>query len=552
MRGMSLCLILMPAEEAVFTAAVARTEVRKSLARMEYHLTRGAAGVRGVDREIAFLDGLGRQSARLGAKTAGGANVTSAPGLGRRARTALVRQQMGQGASAGRIKSGILAEFSQDTMSASREWTYDGEQTWIWTTNASACAACLDNHGKTFKGAFQQMHPSCLCFPQPPDEAAKAGVKLLTSRQIVQTLVKSNNPAFRKVAVQIQQGAITIDEAAAAATRLSGKGRARWRAALHDQSQRARTATTDLENVPGVEFVAPPTATPEPATILTDVPTAAEVTTTPVVRQELNLLQTVQDSGHGTRLAAAKHKAVLDDATKIFDQAIDNDVYRARVHEAFQRINSVETVSRGSSNVVGSFGWAGPTGHPATRRTFTFNMRRQIEERAMQYSKDKRAWLAERGELSRLRFQAQTATGQADIDRQLKVLATKEPIKKDYKIYTDTQPIDIADTMVHEGFHAIDEITEFAHAKSAHELIEKEIRAIAGSKTDPNALAFRYAAAPSPSIPGVEAAAETVRMYFMGTGEMATSVGVAPITATEWRALYPNLAKWVEEVALKP
>jgi len=42
---------MMAAEEAVFTAAVARDEVRKSLMRMEYHMSRGPAGLRGVTRE---------------------------------------------------------------------------------------------------------------------------------------------------------------------------------------------------------------------------------------------------------------------------------------------------------------------------------------------------------------------------------------------------------------------------------------------------------------------------------------------------------------------
>lgn len=222
----------MPAEDAVFTAAVARDEVRKSLNRMEYHLSRGDRGLLGVKREVAYLDALGRQSARLGAgANIGAVNVGAKLGLGERAKLSLLQAQAGNGARAGKLKSSVLAEFSQDTMDGARQWTRVVDTPWVWVANGSACAACLANHGTEQQGEFVPMHPSCLCWPANPGEAAAEGIRQLTDEELVQTLLDSNNPEFASIGRKIQRGQMSIAEAAEAATRRSSKGLRAWNAA---------------------------------------------------------------------------------------------------------------------------------------------------------------------------------------------------------------------------------------------------------------------------------------------------------------------------------
>jgi len=255
----------MAAEDAVFTAAVARDEVRKSLVRMEYHMNRGPKGLLGVEREQKFLDALGRQSARLGAGTTGATNVTAKDGLGTRALRALSAKGSGNTAAAGRLRSSLLAEFSQDTMHGARVWTYGGDKEWVWTANASACAACLNEHGRKFTAeSFIPMHPSCLCFPQNPQTAKDAGVRKLSKEDITQTLQASNNPEFAKVGRQLADGTKTLLDASIESTRRSSLGRDRWFKAVKEQQARGRTladtGTGALEPIlgasdPGTSYV---------------------------------------------------------------------------------------------------------------------------------------------------------------------------------------------------------------------------------------------------------------------------------------------------------
>lgn len=203
----------MAAEDSVMVAAHAREEVRKSLDRMAYHLTRGPRGVRGWEREVRFLDSLSKQSARLGQNTALGTAIAGGKeGLGSRALAAL---EGGNSASIGRTKSSLLASFSDDTMLGARAWTYEGgftnvDATWIWMANASACAACLANHGEKFYGAMVPEHPSCLCWPTDDNDALARGVKKLDDGQLLDTMRNSNNPRWRAQAQLVDDGRFSV------------------------------------------------------------------------------------------------------------------------------------------------------------------------------------------------------------------------------------------------------------------------------------------------------------------------------------------------------
>lgn len=206
----------MAAQDAVLVAAVARQNVRDSLARMEYHLARGARGTLGVEREVLFLDGLSREATRLGGNTQVGFKTKATQGLGARAKAAL---SSGSGATIGRAKSSLLATFSDETMFGARSWTYAGGQQWVWQANASACAACLANHGSRFFGSMFPEHPSCLCFPVPPDQAGH--ITSLSDSQLTDVLRDSNNPRFRAQAKLIDSGRLSVRDAIAGARRPS-------------------------------------------------------------------------------------------------------------------------------------------------------------------------------------------------------------------------------------------------------------------------------------------------------------------------------------------
>jgi len=529
---------MMAAEEAVFTAAVARDEVRKSLMRMEYHMSRGPAGLRGVTREQNFLDALGRQSARLGAGTAGGVNVGAKAGLGTRARAALIARQNGNGVSAGRFRSSLLAEFSQDTMSGAREWTYDGKSEWVWVSNASACPACLDQHGKRFKGAFVPMHPSCLCFPQDPQEAAANGVQPLTEQQLVDTLMASNNAAFASVGEAVRSGRMSIAEAAEQATRRSAKGLARWQKTITDQRARAQRIAEDTIFGP-VEVVAPePTV---PANIVDDLPTKGEIVG---ALDEVEVEQFVlRPDGAKITYKAKKHQAIIDEVERRLNQVIDHPGMRAKLRAALDNLTEFRTYSNAQQTTVGRFKWWGRPGH-SSKRAIEVNMRRMDPTKVAEYNAAMDAANAAAQAADDL-YRAAEIT---PLDYQQRINRIKRNLPDKKSLYIDSTVDDVVDTLVHEGFHAIDEATGFKLGSRAAREIQKDVQAIYHS-SDPNARAFQYAAELRPTgRRGVETAAEMVRMYFMGTGEQATSAGIAPISAAEWRRTYPKLAAWVEDI----
>lgn len=529
----------MAAEDAVLTAAYARDEVRKSLARMDYHLARGPRGLRGVQREVAFLDALGRQSARLGAQTAAGVNVGT-KGLGTRALEAM---QSGPGAKRGRIKSSILAEFSQDTMSGAREWTYSSDANWVWRANASACAACLSQHGSVQAGPFWQMHPSCLCYPEDVGSANAAGVRPLSDQEVVQTLVDSNNAQFASVGRMLERGQLTVEEAAQIAMRRSRKGLERWVRAIKDQAQRVADGivpqvvvqvTDDFIGTQGV-LGALDDLTPA------QVQAAADEIFTP---EQIDFLQ------GRARFGAYKHQQVVQDAQAAVNDLIDSIHYRRKLNAAMANLDEFSTYAKGESSTTGGFSWSVErfTGNRVNRR-MELNMRRFDDARLAEFNEQQLA-------VNEAVRAAQEARRRGDMSSteyfaELRRLEKQQPSKR--LLYRDTTPEELADTLVHEGFHAIDEAAGFKYARRAVDEIQEEVRSIYRSGA-PDAEAWSYASElvnpPIRGYEGVETAAEVVRMYFMGTGEQATSRGLTALTAQEWRERYPRLRAWVEEVLL--
>ena len=526
----------MSAEEAVFTAATARDQVRKSLARMEYHMSRGPRGLRGVEREQAFLNALGRQAARLGAGTAGGINVSAKGALGTRARAAMLAKANGRGDTAGRLKSSLLAEFSQDTMSGARDWTYaDPEAQWVWITNASACPACLDNHGKRFQGPFTPMHPSCLCYPERPEQAAQDGVRTLTSREIMGTLENSNNVAFAKEGAAIRAGRRTIKDAAVDSTRRSARGLQRWAKTLDDQAERAQGLAADAIFGAADDVAEGAVATLEGMAEAT--PAALEEAAEEIVQEALDLL----GGKTSQRLGSLKHKVVLEQANELMEQTISDPGLRAKLRAAFANLDEVQTYAQAENRVTGSFEWL--SGVQNRGRKLKLNTRRLNYEAVDEYNTAMDASNAaaragfeayRRGEISQAAWDAEKRRIQRDLT----------PSKKG--LHTDASPQQLMETLVHEGWHAVDEAADFKYAKDAIKSGQRdEVRRIYKSQ-DPNGPAFSYAAETRGGT-GAETSAELVRMYFTGTGEQARAAGVAPLSAEEWRQTYPSLARWVEE-----
>lgn len=244
----------MSAEDAVMVAANARQEVRRSLDRMEYHLGRGQRGVRGVKREVDFLDALSRQAARVGQATAGTTRLAGGDQLlGRKAQAAL---SSGNSAAIGRTKSSLLAGFSDDVMWGAREWTYRDSVGWIWQTNGSACVTCLANHGHVFHGYFSPEHPSCLCFPEDVSRAAARGVEPLNDSQLLNIMMTSNNPRWREQGRLVQDGFWSLSDAIDANRRPNTKAR-------YEQQALARLVRGGVQPAPRVIQRTTPAASEE-------------------------------------------------------------------------------------------------------------------------------------------------------------------------------------------------------------------------------------------------------------------------------------------------
>jgi hypothetical protein len=241
------------------------------------------------------------------------------------------------------------------------------------------------------------------------------------------------------------------------------------------------------------------------------------------------------------------HEAVVKEAEVLFDKAVTDPTLRLKMARALEDMDQFSTYARQTST-AGSFQWWGQGGR-SYKTAMELNMRRQVSAEVerwnahvMEYNAKARALMADyqSGKIGQLTYQEEWAA-----------LKRGRAQKADYKLWDNASAESVADTMVHESFHAVDEASGFAYGASARKEIQAEVRAIARS-ADPQAKAFEYAAElkKPPRVAGVETAAETVRMYFMGTGDQASAWGIKPLTHLEWRAKYPKLAKWVEEVVL--
>lgn len=193
----------MAATDAVTATAVARREARESIARMEYHLSRGPKGAKGVRREVSFLDALHRRTITETGRAVGTSVIGRADSkLGQKALAAL---QSGNSAAIGRAKSSVLADFSADALQAPRQQA-SALASWKWTANASACPSCLDRHGRTYSGDFTPLHPSCLCIPQP---TSTPGLRELSDSELVEMSEQYGNPRYRSQVEQFKRGDIS-------------------------------------------------------------------------------------------------------------------------------------------------------------------------------------------------------------------------------------------------------------------------------------------------------------------------------------------------------
>ena len=198
----------MAATDAVTSTAIARREVRRSLDRLEYHLSRGPRGVRGVEREVRFLDALHRRSVAQAGRAVG-ASYTSTPidSFGRKAAAAL---STGSASTVGRMKSSVLADFAVDSLQPARDFALRAD-VWVWTANASACPTCLNRHGQTYSGGqlFTPAHPSCLCIPQP---VGTPGLRPLSDGELVEAYESYGDPRYRAQVERFKRGEISRNQ----------------------------------------------------------------------------------------------------------------------------------------------------------------------------------------------------------------------------------------------------------------------------------------------------------------------------------------------------
>lgn len=546
----------MAGEDAVLTAAHAREEVRKSLDRMQFHLERGVRGQRGWEREVRFLNALSAQSARLGQTAGAGIPIaTGKDGLGDRALAALSE---GNSAQVGRTKSSLLASFSDDTMLGARNWTYEGDPNaeWIWVANASACPACLARHGQRFTGAMVPTHPSCLCYPEPPDVARELGVEALSDDQLLEVMRTSNNPRWRAQYDAIQRGEITLSDAVSAAQRRSFK---RFYQKTFDDFQKRAVSGTKIvkPRIPDK----PKIVTPEEGVAADD---ALDDVLAQVVKQveaddianPLDLVGTWESNPlMRINYGAKKHAQTLREAVEILDDwvASSNPAFRRLIARVSRNMTNLVTRASKPTAKLGHFAYdiraTGRLQGAVTKRELWLQMRRYDDDALEAYNAavlEHNRIFRELGEQSLAARQAGNIELADDLLRQRRNL----PKLSKKGIARDATPREIADVMIHELVHAIDEATGNALRKLAQQDgILKRFRTIYRSD-DPYAKAFEYGAeAGMGGGRAGETVAEVTRMYFNGTG-LFTERGLAPLSATEWRKRYPDLAEWVEKNVL--
>lgn len=196
----------MAGADAVRTTAIARREVRASIERMEYHLGRGPRGVRGVQREVNFLNALHRKAGELGGKAVGlSTSVVPIRSFGDEVLAALGGADS---RSIGRVKSSILADFSADGLTQARKRGTVGDLEWVWVANSSACPTCLAKHGYQHKGEFVPTHPSCLCIPEEPSDE----IRPLKADEIVNMQRKYGDRRYKGLIDDLESGKKTLSE----------------------------------------------------------------------------------------------------------------------------------------------------------------------------------------------------------------------------------------------------------------------------------------------------------------------------------------------------
>ena len=540
----------MAAEDAVLTAALARQEVRQSLDRMEYHLGRGPRGQLGVDREVRFLDALSKQSARLGQNTAHGAQIAGGKtGLGTRAKAVLSR---GNGAQIGRTKSSLLASFSDDTMLGARQWTYDSQLNpeWVWVANASACAACLANHGIRHRNAMTPEHPSCLCYPETVDRAKEKNVEALDDQTLLQVMRDSNNPRWRAQADLVDRGQLSVRDAIELNKR---PGTARfYRNTLRQQAKEAPSpgpAAVLDDAARAIKGEAPVSTTPDPDDALTSVLEGLKKAISEDVNKPLDFMDTWEKNAlTRIKLSAQKHNKLLRDAIDIMDDRIASTFpeFRATLQRIARKITKVETKAGSGSSKAAHFasrriGVTFPDG-AIVPREFLFNIRKVDDQARQAYNAAVQAHNAEFRRINKLREAAIREGNFEDVERLTRELRSLPKTSK-RGLYRDVLPEELAETMTHEYGHALDEAMNHVLRKTIKDdgIYDKIRRLAKEDAVDPEAWSY---AASTPA----EAVGEVFRMYVNGTGHFAEHT---TLTAVEWRQTYPKIAEWVENNMLK-
>lgn len=495
----------MAAQDAVLVAAVARQNVRDSLARMEYHLARGARGTLGVEREVLFLDGLSREATRLGGNTQVGFKTKATQGLGARAKAAL---SSGSGATIGRAKSSLLATFSDETMFGARSWTYAGGQQWVWQANASACAACLANHGSRFFGSMFPEHPSCLCFPVPPDQAGH--ITSLSDSQLTDVLRDSNNPRFRAQAKLIDSGRLSVRDAIAGARRPST--RAFYERTLARLTEGVYGATTEVVGAGTVTVAATTAVETKPLTWVDDWQKAGKL--------ELN---------------AKKSEALLADAVATADKRLLGlDNLKAGFDRSAARLDRIRTVNARMANdgsrLLGEVRtWRHRITRDVQRQELLLDVGRMSDEAVKKYNEAYRAYNLKRRQLDFNRGFA----GRDEYKQLTQELRALKPPRRSVKRGATVD--ELTDTLIHEMTHVLDTSGKLA-TKLLQDDILVEFRKYATSGK--YQAEFKYGSEFQFVTPkGGETLAELVKMYTSGLGEA--------MTAEVWRETYPILSDWV-------
>ena len=548
----------MAAADAVRSTAIARQEVRASLERMEFHLGRGVRGTRGVQREVRFLDGLHRATAQQGARAVGSSvAINPRRSFGGEALSAI---RGGQGQTISAAKSSVLADFSADGLQASRDLA-GRLPSWKWTANGSACPTCLSKHGNVFTGVFIPTHPSCLCIAS----TMASDVRPLTEGELVNMQAQYGDPRYGKLMDDLKNGRKTMaDVRAVENVNASRKGFLAVR--QHNLEgvvrQRALPGPRTRTSAPG-EVPAPRISAP---TGLVD-----DVADAPA--EPFNFFSSRTIEGRPTKAM----KAAMADAEQIMADAVGAS--RAFVERGMARVERLKMqASKGKRKAQKHNGlWEElnrtRVGRGANRRIETIERRLSMEMNRSDFTAHN-SWVVEhnayheritsksirvvdgrpdgKGGFIRPVYADNPEfiprTGNAQFDAMEKWLkANPEPAAK-----FAASPQQLAETLLHEIVHALDHSSGTAFGFEGHvgrtalrEKLKKDgIDQLAKAAYEAGDGSMWYAA--SRGKPG-ETIADLTRMYFFGDRYDADQVLK---TAIEWRAKYPEMARWVEENVL--